>query len=523
MMIWAIAREHLGSSTTLCRFGNYYRELLEVRLSMADTIKIPDHIETIINSTSLEDLERLVKGIDHKQITELVKHNKHLQQQVFPGFRPTNLPWDRVPTKLSRDAQNHPEAIRALLKLWQISNSDLSERVKHEIHVESIEDDVARLLASLEHHGKDRLIWALLLDEREEIQSALTSGLRNALISESSTLMARAERYRLASQLEKANQEIGNLKDQLSKLEDRNRLLNHKAGQVDDLQNKAQKLEEEREQQKQKEAQFEKEIRQLTATLQGEKSERDTLQNTVEQLQVLLDQERTRNKDLQASFDVAIASQDESGSEVKQRLDETLKLLEGQRGENASLQQKLNKAERDKVTAYEKRDEEWGRREHVETRLKKLEIDKNVLIKQRREEHKKLDQLTEEFYQACQMLAAKEEEQKSLLLLSELDEPWNRTIEILANHLTLSLPDQETVNRSVQFDEKWANWQAWQQLESTWVRSILGIPVSASIEDLANAERAQKLLALRWYLLECLKLSLTEMLHANNRVIKEIK
>src|SRR5258708_3279487 len=162
----------------------WIRKLLrEVRSSMADTIKIPDHIETIINSTSLEDLERLVKGIDHKQITELVKHNKHLQQQVFPGFRPTNLPWDRVPSKLSRDAQNHPGAIQALLQIWQISNSDLSEMVKREVRVESIEDDVARLLASLEHHGKDRMIWPLLLDEREEIQSALTSGLRNALIS----------------------------------------------------------------------------------------------------------------------------------------------------------------------------------------------------------------------------------------------------------------------------------------------------------------------------------------------------
>src|SRR5258708_12833714 len=123
------------------------------------------------------------------------------------------------------------------------------------------------------------------------------------------------------------------------------------------------------------------------------------------------DQERKRKKDLEARCDGGMGRQDERGSEVKQRLDETLKLLEGQRGENASLQQKLNKAERDKVTAYEKRDEEWGRREHVETRLKKLEIDKNLLIKQRLEEHKKLEQLTYEFYHACQLLAAKEEDQ----------------------------------------------------------------------------------------------------------------
>jgi len=494
---------------------------------MADTIKIPDHIETIINSTSLEDLERLVKGIDHKQITELVKHNKHLQQQVFPGFRPTNLPWDRVPTKLSRDAQNHPEAIRALLKLWQISNSDLSERVKHEIHVESIEDDVARLLASLEHYGKDRLLWALLLDEREEIQSALTSGLRNALIIESSTLIARAEWYRLASQLEKAKQEIRTLKDLLSKLEERDRLLNRKIEQFDDLQNELQTLKKTK---KDDEVQHSNEVLQLEATLQKVYGERDTAQQMVKELQAALDQEQSHTNELQgridnlqASLDAATASRDESASEVKRRLDETLKLLEEQRRDNASLKQRLNKAESDKITAYEKRDEEWGRREHAETRLEKLEIDKNVLIKQRREDHNKLEQLKDELYQACQMLAAKEEEQKSLLLLSELDESWNRTIEILANHLTLLLPEQETVNRSVQFEEKWANWQAWQQLESTWIHSILGIPVTASIEDLANAQRAQKLLALRWYLLECLKLSLTEMLHANNRVINEIK
>jgi len=339
--------------------------------------------------------------------------------------------------------------------------------------------------------------------------------------------VARANQYRLASQLEKAEQEIRTLKDLLSKLEERDRLLNRKIEQFDDLQNELQTLKKTK---KDDEVQHSNEVLQLEATLRKVHGERDTAQQMMKELQAALDQEQSHTNELQsridnlqASLDAATASRDESASEVKRRLDETLKLLEDQRGENASLQQKLNKAERDKVTAYEKRDEEWGRREHTETRLKKLEIDKNVLIKQRREEHKKLEQLTDEFYQACQMLAAKEEEQKSLLLLSELDESWNRTIEILANHLTLSLPEQETVNRLVQFDEKWANWQAWQQLESTWVRSILGIPVSASIEDLANAERAQKLLALRWYLLECLKLSLTEMLHANNRVIKEIK
>src|SRR6266851_2171528 len=506
----------------------WIRKLLrEVRSLMADTIKIPDHIETIINSTSLEDLERLVKGIDHKQITELVKHNQHLQQQVFPGFRPNNFPWDRVPPKLSRDAQNHPGAIRELLKIWQISNSDLSERVKHEIHVESIEDDVARLLAGLEHHGKDRLLWALLLDERQEIQSALANGLRQALTSESSALMARADQYRLASQLEKAEQEIRTLKDLQSKLEERDRLLNRKIEQFDDLQNELQTLKKTK---KDDEAQHSNEVLQLEATLQKAHEERDTAQQMVKELQAALDQEQfhtnelqNRIDNLQASLDAATTSRDESASEVKRRLDETLKLLEEQRREDATLKQRLNKAERDKATAYEKRDEERDGRELAETLLEKLEIDKNVLIKQRREDHKKLEQLKYELFQTHQVLTAKEEEQKPLLALSELDESWNKAVGTLTNHLSLSPLEQETANRSVQFDEKWANWQAWQQLESTWVRSILGIPASISIEDLANVERAQKLLALRWYLLEYLKLSLTEMLHDNNRVLDGIK
>src|SRR5438270_3762085 len=112
---------------------------------MTNTTKMPENVETIISSITFEDLERLVKGIDHKQITDYVKHSKYLQQHVFPGFRPTNLPWDRVPTKLARDAQNQPGAIRTLIRIWLISNSDFCERVRHEVGTENIEDDAAKL------------------------------------------------------------------------------------------------------------------------------------------------------------------------------------------------------------------------------------------------------------------------------------------------------------------------------------------------------------------------------------------
>jgi hypothetical protein len=50
------------------------------------------------------------------------------------------------------------------------------------------------------------------------------------------------------------------------------------------------------------------------------------------------------------------------------------------------------------------------------------------------------------------------------------------------------------------------------------VRPLLELPVSMSSEDLAEAERVQKLLALRWYLLEWLKLSILESLRQSNLV-----
>ena len=260
--------------------------------TMTNTIKMPENVETIISSTTFEDLERLVKGIDHRQITDFVKHSRYLQQHVFPGFRPTNLPWDRVPTKLARDAQNQPGTIRTLIRIWLISNGDLCENVRRELSTDNIENDVAEILAGLDHNGKDRLLWALLLDEREEIQVALTNGLRNDLINDTSMLLESAEKYRNGIQLEKAVQEIQSLKDKLSKLEARDRLLNRKVEQFDELQNALQT---------QKKALDDNEVQYnlLKIAFQQTSLERETAQQRVVELQSSLEQEQSNNSELQ--------------------------------------------------------------------------------------------------------------------------------------------------------------------------------------------------------------------------------
>ena len=95
--------------------------------------------------------------------------------------------------------------------------------------------------------------------------------------------------------------------------------------------------------------------------------------------------------------------------------------------------------------------------------------------------------------------------------MTELDESWNTTIDALSKHLLLSQTENEQTHQSIEYHEKWATWQNWQQIESKWIRSLLALPSLVSVEDLASVDRVQKLLALRWYLLECLKLSLAEI------------
>src|SRR5437879_1943264 len=94
----------------------------------------------------LDDLERLVNGIERSHIIDLVKHIKYLQQKVFPGYRPDHLPWERVPGKLARDLQEHPESMSLVLSKWLLTNHHICEQVREEVHVETIEDDIVKIL-----------------------------------------------------------------------------------------------------------------------------------------------------------------------------------------------------------------------------------------------------------------------------------------------------------------------------------------------------------------------------------------
>jgi DNA repair exonuclease SbcCD ATPase subunit len=279
--------------------------------------------------------------------------------------------------------------------MWLTTNQWLCQRVAEEVNTETIEEDVAKLLSSLVIQERDRLLWAMLLDEREEIQSTLTNGLREALTDETSTLMVRAEKHQLAQVLKEARQEIADLKSQLNQLEE--------------MESNQQWL-------------FD-EVTQVDTQLQKAIQQRDAAQAEIETLQNQLTQEQTYNHELKHCID-----------NLKASLEATI-----------SNQQ---------------------------------ETDKEVKIP-----------------------------------TLDCDEAWDKAVNDLALHLKSALPEQESADNLAQVNQRWGDWQSWQRMEAGLVQPLLDWSASSSAEDVANAERAQKLLALRWYLLEWMKLSILETLH----------
>ena len=68
-------------------------------------------------------------------------------------------------------------------------------------------------------------------------------------------------------------------------------------------------------------------------------------------------------------------------------------------------------------------------------------------------------------------------------------------------------------------EEKWRDWQIWQRLEERFILPLLSLQEISTIDNWHGAEQIQKLLTLRWYLLEWLKMSILEALRANNRIV----
>ncbi len=467
------------------------------------------HARPFSFSAGLEDWERLVKVSERSAIIELVKHDKHLQQHEFRGFRPDHLPWDRVPSLIARHAQGCDLTQSPLLQSWLTANKDLCSRVKAEVSIIAIEDNVAKLLAHIgsTEKNRDRLLWALILDGREEIKKALDEGLHDALLEESSYLWIKVEVYALRSKLEESERIIKGLQSERDGLKEQ-------VAQVPKIVSTIQGLQQTI---KQMETQHKMDLEKYANALRTAEEEREKIVEELEQAR----QEKDETQNL---------------------LNEVQKLLAEERKKRASVEhsestlQSIRRVERERDLAYEKRDEERDRRQELETAMERLEKGKEAVIAQVRKKDRELKQVLGEKQQLEKELSKVQSELDAIhrylngqdlqvvLPFVKIDQAWDGAVEQVAHRVSLALSEAEATRQAVGANERWADWQSWQQMEEKLIRPLLSsLSIWAGIgdaQDVVRIENAQRLLLLRWYLLEWYKSLILDLLQIANRAVR---
>jgi len=449
--------------------------------------------EGITFTLSIEDIERLIRGIDRKLIIDLVRHDKSLQQN-FSGFRPNSIyQLPNVSTRLARGIHGNKKKINRLMVLWRMTNKSLSEKVTQEVNIETIKDDVVNLFDSENEnqsrlaHKRDLILWALLFDKRKEIQTEIANGLKDALVDESSWLMAKVNYKWMKKELEKAHGEILDLKSKIEESKAKDQHLKDESERANKLQDEYQQL-----QDLQKNLKLE--LKETTQQKDIASQKIKELQNELVQEKKLYREQKKLLNEKENTFKKAIEENAELKKEVvlyreqKKLLNEKENTLKKAIEENPELKKKIVKIEKDLENAIA----EWEKEsEHAKSLIDQLEKAKAEL-----NESKKFPKNAQA-------------KQNTMLPSAELDKAWYGALNKLTTHLRSITLEPKDINGAIQSNERWIDWQKWQKMETEFVKPVLEASNSASASEaeLANTEHAQRLLMLRWYLLEWTKLT----------------
>jgi len=452
-------------------------------------------------SVTEDEIAALVSGIERPRIVDLVKHASHLQQHIFRGFRPSRLPWDQVPIRLARDAYGDADRLKTLIALWAASNRALLDEVKG-IQPDKVREGVAELLARRGVESKLQVIWALRLDDREEIRQALEAGLADEITAETSELLSQAQSNVLIVALENAQAQVAELGERLAEAEsardDSRRLLQRKNEQLEMAQAEIAGLKEERSG--------------FVARADEQAQVQGRLEAELLAIQQQLAEERAANAELRKSvhdLKGTLRAQVESSrrEETQQRLNDALLALEAERKESASLRLKLGKLEQQLESAYAKRDQEHERNQDLARQLERLAHAKEVVIEQKRRLNQRLKDLQSDLDGAHRQLQDQAVRGTlDALPLSRLDDRWLEEREAIRGYLhTLISTLKAERETPPPGPDRWALWSQWLEHEASLVRDVLTAldeDEGGHSDSVRSLENAQQLLALRWYLLE---------------------
>jgi DNA repair exonuclease SbcCD ATPase subunit len=449
------------------------------------------------NSTSHlseEELAELVRGIDHEHIVSLVKQTEYLRRRVFAGFRPSHLPWKQVPRKLAQDAAGHPARESQLLRLWKISNQDLLDEVSS-LPTEDLRDAVVMLLVQRGVENRKQILWALRFDERSQVEKALEDGLERDLVEDASGLISQAENSILTDELE-------NTRAQLVESEARR---DEAEAEIERLQRLIQRQTDEAQKWREAYDEADKEQAWLKEEINALEEQRQADQETIAELKRQISEEQERVQELRRSV-TDLKSSLQAQAEDRD-LDATLLELEDERKNSARLRLKVENLRADLQEAFDKRDRAHERVELLRQENKRLEHDKEVIIEQKRRLQKRLEDLQA----AVKDLRMQREQQAyeqvlDTMPIENFEAAWHQARKDMHDHIHSVLATLRAEPQAQIEIEKSDLWQAWVEQELDWVEKSLvelsAYPETGDLPDTATIHKAQKLLALRWYLLE---------------------
>ena len=385
---------------------------------------------------------------------------------------------------------NDPRILQnVLVKGWLEGNQDLFGRFVGEIDNSDIEQVLFRLLVETDCDDDTltRLWCCLLLDGRETTQQAFTNGLGDALLDENSTLRMRVKIAKQTKMLEQYQKQIRSLQ-----------------GEVDLWK---QRYEQEVEERRREHNTYEADHAQQTETAAE-------LGNTITDLQA----EKTK---------------------IQQDLTQMQNLYEQEQGTIISLQSEVTQLKQDLAEAYQHSDEVIGENVQLKSNVKRLtewgktiETERDAEIRKRRELQKQLEDANKDkeiqehlkqtaIHQYHQLQASMEQPAIEIakyhsLSPSQLDIAWQQSLITLSQHFSLSLAQWQGERHAVTNEEKLADWQYWQEEEEALVRHLFSSSQLKDATRLIQVETAQRLLLVRWYLLEWLRSTVSQALRVAN-------
>ena len=420
---------------------------------------------------SVENLALLSQGISQKCVVGMVKGLPSLQR-AFKGFRPSHLPWNRVPQTLVHYASSDSKRTKLLVDHWMHTKANFALRqyVAEKLDVTDFRPSLVSALAEAGAEKREALLCALLLDDRLEVRESIADEVRCELLEETSELVLEAQvRWQ---ELEREREIQRRLKNSEVQLTETRLQLDERAQQLQELQARFDELE------------------------QAGQQREDALSEAQRERQLACDQ-----------GDVWRAAAEEVESRERDIKVECQQL----KSQNANLEAQLQNF----IEAHK--------------RLAELDASYMALENEKRQTENSYRHLKREHSKAQRALEDERKHPRQTVSLALLDESWREALSSVASHLRAhSVTDvtssgAEDELASVTADERAGDWRHWQQHETRFARYLLedSLDFEAAFPDeleacLSESGRAQQLLALRWYLIEGFRLRLLELLGAAN-------